>query len=1238
MKKVLLKTAVLTLVTAITITSVAIVPKAEQKYYQVVYVDANRGNDNGSGSSSSPFKTLYAAQEYIRKINKNMTGDIFVDIAPGEYYLEETLAFQKADSGQNGYDVIWGTSSDEKPILSGGKHVKGQWMVEDAEKNIYSIPYEGPEYVRQIYVNGVRATRAATNGEFEFITEENSVKTETGYTTTNTEMLNWRNFTDIEFLYIANWLNPSCAAFNAEMLDDGKMAINMDPGLWPVIAFYRDNGQAQYPWKIENAYELMDLPGEFYYDRQLKKLYYIPRDGEDMATADVVVPYTEKLMTLDGKVDERIEHIVFQNLQFSYSAWYFPDHNRGWLDDQNSIVFAKRVPMDSTIYIEYADFIDFYDCEISHIGSAAMTFLRGVHDVDFIGNHIYDISGAGVYFGGIAGNGDPNEPGEMHNGDLRHDIYNFEIRNNWIHLTGRQYRGVSCITLGYVSDVNVIHNDLGDNPYTGIHVNWGWDGKNVVGNPATNIRIEENYIYKTLHGSRLVDGGAIYTLGSTGGSLDNPNTLARNYIRQEGRTNGAGGIYTDNGSSHWMIKENVLDFYDAYRDYWEYHWQNISPLAYHISLRDNYSTHNGFSQSLEKVNNNTESGTVNVRDCQWTDEAKEIIRNSGIEPEYRAKLGGAKKKGFEKLIIHTNQEKYIEDGSYKGTTMCLDVGETRSFTYTAQNSYAEEIPKSDYKVEFKSLTPDIIDVTGNSVTAKKLGIGYMEFTVTLNDGEKQVRTVNVVCGDELSRVNIQNKTTNMYLGAETELGIECYSALGNAITDFDVTFSSSNPDVATINAQGLVNALSLGNTVITVTATSNGKTVSETLGIEVTEIQKADTSEFKVTDLTDIISDVNGWESYFGANTIRTAKGGSLQIETPAAYTVYKKRTFENELLNFNVTIEGPDDGWPTIVIGQKYPTMSAIANDQDSYLIVVMPHAIEVQRFNVRKDRTMFYGVLWDRLQGVYGDLPNTFWEYGKEVNVQLGKFDQPDGTVRLVMNVDGKNIFDIIDNVPGQHQGPMYFGIINNDGITTLARPKGKAAETESEESAEGSSKTFEDIAGHWANVSINKLHNAGFVSGVSKTHFSPNSTISRAEFIAMVTRVIGASPEDGDAYKDVPSWAWYAKYINAALKLGIIDSHFVENGNINPNAPIRRDEMASLLVMAYKYCLSDYPEIADITTFRDFEAIEPWSTAYMKTAVGGKLVLGDDTNALNPLGIATRAEAAEMMVRLATLIEAL
>jgi hypothetical protein len=65
------------------------------------------GDDRAAGTQRAPLRTLYGAQEAARELAKDMRGDVVVLLAAGEYRLDRTLEFTEADSGRNGYRVIY---------------------------------------------------------------------------------------------------------------------------------------------------------------------------------------------------------------------------------------------------------------------------------------------------------------------------------------------------------------------------------------------------------------------------------------------------------------------------------------------------------------------------------------------------------------------------------------------------------------------------------------------------------------------------------------------------------------------------------------------------------------------------------------------------------------------------------------------------------------------------------------------------------------------------------------------------------------------------------------------------------------------------------------------------------------------------------------------------------------------------------------------------------------------------
>lgn len=75
---------------------------------------------------------------------------------------------------------------------------------------------------------------------------------------------------------------------------------------------------------LTNAKELLDSEGEWYLDAKASKLYYIPRKGENMNTAEVIVPAVETLLKVEGTPDNPVKDVTFEGITFSYATWMRP--------------------------------------------------------------------------------------------------------------------------------------------------------------------------------------------------------------------------------------------------------------------------------------------------------------------------------------------------------------------------------------------------------------------------------------------------------------------------------------------------------------------------------------------------------------------------------------------------------------------------------------------------------------------------------------------------------------------------------------------------------------------------------------------------------------------------------------------------------------------------------------------------------------------------------------------------
>jgi alpha-tubulin suppressor-like RCC1 family protein len=172
------------------------------------------------------------------------------------------------------------------------------------------------------------------------------------------------------------------------------------------------------------------------------------------------------------------------------------------------------------------------------------------------------------------------------------------------------------------------------------------------------------------------------------------------------------------------------------------------------------------------------------------------------------------------------------------------------------------------------------------------------------------------------------------------------------------------------------------------------------------------------------------------------------------------------------------------------------------------------------------------------------------------------------------------------------------------------------------------FTDIGKHWAKVEICEAAGLGIVVGVSADTFVPDGFVTRTEFATMLLRAlrIDQSNEEGDLpFSDknsIPEWARTA--IRTSVDKGILDGY--SDGTLRPNQTVNRTEMAAMVAKVMNWKASSEKSPA----FADEASIPAWAKAYVETTRERGILVGRAGNQFVPNGVATRAEAAVMLLR--------
>ena len=597
-----------------TATATAIV---EPPYIYHVAVD---GNDTNPGTAEKPFASIEHARDVIRTTSSMMKESIVVIVHEGVYPVSEPIQFGAMDSGQNGFDIIYRAAEGETPVFSGGITVKGWKRVPNSE--LWKTTLNDVKTFRQMYVNGVRAQRAASQKPVTGLKwAAGDFSNRDGIVISSSKLPDLSRPQDLELHWIYDWKDMRLLVNNIEENPDGTKTILMKQpyfsyALWMGIGNVGNQWFARYdvPFYLENAFELLDEPGEWYYNPDTHELFYMPRQGEHMGIAEVIIPQTQNLIEITGEaVGQEVHNIAFEGLTFAYAGWTRASEmgTFGW-QAENLITKAgpdgnEQTMTPAHVQVNSAHDIRFEGCRFEHLGAVGLDLNNDVFQTTVQGNLFHDISDAAV----VVGHWDHVYITDPSLQAVSHDNL---IANNLIQNVGVEYWGAPAITAYYVNNLHVVHNEISNVPYTGISVGWGW-AKNIDSTTSHDNHVTNNLITDVLQRAR--DGGGIYTLGQQPGT-----SIEANVIRRA--KNDQACLYPDEGSAFITFKNNVCDSAPKWLHLWTTSIHDIQILNSYTNVKA--MLNNGINIQIEN--------TVYINDQEWTPEAQSIIDNAGLESAY----------------------------------------------------------------------------------------------------------------------------------------------------------------------------------------------------------------------------------------------------------------------------------------------------------------------------------------------------------------------------------------------------------------------------------------------------------------------------------------------------------------------------------------------------------------------------------------------------------------------------
>ena len=475
------------------------------------------GNDENDGSYEHPFLTLTAARDAVRKINKDMTGNIYVFIAEGEYYIDETVVFDEQDSGTNGYQIIYrnldGLSSAS---FIGGYKLDAEWNLvertgEDAdlpaiaEGKVYKTHVGTDNIFDTLYVNDERATLARTQNLDQY----------EGFSSALTPYMKSAGGGIGDLIYNAGDLDEESinGLVNAQNRGDLDASVYMwDGGYWdwmtdtiPISAIDTESCKLTYKtvadhpeiyrpkystgvnarYFVQGNLGFLDAPGEYYFNKTTGDLYYYPKEGT-IEEQNIIIPKVKEIIRIEGESrNSMVENIEFSGLQFKdtdTTDWY--SYGWNWGDNgSDGLGFYPKEADGSTqpSYCEQTERIEFQYGIITLKNTKNITISKshvtnsGMFGIDlYLANQNTVIEDCLIDYTGHGGmNIDGGYPYVA--GDKNGDGYSRDniVRNTIIHDVGELVGQASGLTVQQSSYNTFSNLEIYNSPRRGIFITAG---------------------------------------------------------------------------------------------------------------------------------------------------------------------------------------------------------------------------------------------------------------------------------------------------------------------------------------------------------------------------------------------------------------------------------------------------------------------------------------------------------------------------------------------------------------------------------------------------------------------------------------------------------------------------------------------------------------------------------------------------------------------------------------------
>ncbi|GAB6166674.1 hypothetical protein JCM19992_26740 [Thermostilla marina] len=456
------------------------------------------GNDTNPGTASAPLATLDGARRAIRAREWNGREPVTVWIHEGTYHFTKPFRVETADSGSEDAPIVYRAVPGEQVVLKGSLPLDPKaWR--PWEKGIYRQSLAGTPLagrrINQLFMNDKRMVRA----RFPNWDYQNPLRTGRGYVhAVNKASMEMLQFNPADFagregkwkhpetgivhaFHVNNWGNFQ---FRIRDVDWKQHTIHFAEGGWQAQRRYgvgvKRPGTPGSPFYVENIFEELDAPFEWFLDDSQQVLYFKPPANVDLSQSVVEAAFVAWLIEVIGA-----SHVHFEGLHLTQTRTTF-------MDPYTDLARGDwAIHRGGAIYFHDARDCSVRNCHVEQVGGNGIFIDGRNRDVHIVGCLVEDTGDSAVCFVG-----DPKAVREYQTwekpvpeirdrtpGPKTDDFpANCSVRNCILRDVGVYGKQTSGVIISMAMDITVDHCSIYRIARAGITINDGTWGGHVVSN------------------------------------------------------------------------------------------------------------------------------------------------------------------------------------------------------------------------------------------------------------------------------------------------------------------------------------------------------------------------------------------------------------------------------------------------------------------------------------------------------------------------------------------------------------------------------------------------------------------------------------------------------------------------------------------------------------------------------------------------------------------------------------